>query len=194
MLEVRSVAMPSSLDWTLHGLLVRDDGQEDLTFALWYPSEGLSRTTALLVRHIEAEPGDREIHGNVSFNPGYLQRALEEALRHRAGLAFLHSHPFPGWQHMSEDDGCGRKPNRPRRVRSDRHAVDWDDHRERRYVERQDLGGRDRPTGTANVVAAGGSSRRRGAPRVAHAPHCTPRAEGRNADSNCGRPGATMRR
>lgn len=96
--------MPSSLAKALHGLLVRDDGQEDLTFALWYPSKGMTRTTALLTRHIGAEPGDREIHGNVSFNPGYLKRALEEALRHRAGLAFLHSHPWPGWQHMSEDD------------------------------------------------------------------------------------------
>lgn len=104
MLEVRSAAMPSSLARTLEGLLVRHDGQEDLTFALWHPSEGLTRTTALLVRHIESEPGDREIHGNVSFNPSYLQRALEEALQDRAGLAFLHSHPFPGWQHMSEDD------------------------------------------------------------------------------------------
>ena len=104
MLEVHSAAMPSSLAKALHGLLVREDGQEDLTFALWYPSRGMTRTTALLTRHIGAEPGDREIHGNVSFNPSYLMRALEEALRQRAGLAFLHSHPWPGWQHMSEDD------------------------------------------------------------------------------------------
>lgn len=96
--------MSTALGGALHGLLVRDDGQEDLTFALWYPSEGMTRKTALLFRTVRAEPGDREIHGNVSFNPVYLKRALEEALRHRAGLAFLHSHPFPGWQHMSEDD------------------------------------------------------------------------------------------
>ena len=104
MLEVNSAAMSTSLAGALHRLLVRDDGQEDLTFALWYPSEGVNRKTALLARSLGAEPGDREIHGNVSFNPSYLQRALEEALRHRAGLAFLHSHPFPGWQRMSEDD------------------------------------------------------------------------------------------
>ncbi len=104
MLELHSAAMPSSLARALHGLLVRDDGQEDLTFALWYPSEGATRSTALVARHIGAASGDREIHGNVSFNPGYLKRALEEALRHRAGLAFLHSHPWPGWQYMSEDD------------------------------------------------------------------------------------------
>ena len=96
--------MSAALAGALHGVLVRDDGQEDLTFALWYPSEGMTRKTALLFRTVRAEPGDREIHGNVSFNPVYLKRALEEALRHRAGLAFLHSHPFPGWQHMSEDD------------------------------------------------------------------------------------------
>ena len=104
MLDANSAAMSTSLAGELHSLLVRDDGQEDLTFALWYPSEGMSRKTALLFRTVLAEPGDREIHGNVSFNPVYLQRSLEEALRHRAGLAFLHSHPFPGWQHMSEDD------------------------------------------------------------------------------------------
>ena len=90
---------------TLDGLLVRDDGQEDLTFALWYPSEGTdSHHRPSHVVTSSAEPGDREIHGNVSFNASYLQRALEEALRNRAGLAFLHSHPFPGWQYMSEDD------------------------------------------------------------------------------------------
>ncbi len=96
--------MSTSLAAELHGLLVRDDGQEDLTFALWYPSEGVTRKTALLSRTVRAEPGDRQVHGNVSFNPAYLKRSLEEALRHRAGLVFLHSHPFPGWQHMSEDD------------------------------------------------------------------------------------------
>ena len=104
MLEINSAAMSTALAHELHGLLVRDDGQEDLTFALWNPSEGLTRKTALLSRTVRAEPGDREIHGNVSFNPVYLKRALEEALRQRAGLAFLHSHPFPGWQHMSHDD------------------------------------------------------------------------------------------
>lgn len=104
MLEINSASMSSELAQELQRTLVRVDGQEDLTFALWYPSEGATRRTALLARRIPPERGDREIHGNVSFNPSYLQRALSEALRAGAGVAFLHSHPFPGYQYMSEDD------------------------------------------------------------------------------------------
>ena len=104
MLEINSAAMPTTLASALHEVLVRVDGQEDLSFALWYPSEGKHRRTALIVKRIPPEPGDRQIHGNVSFNASYLHRALEAALRARAGLAFLHSHPFPGWQYMSDDD------------------------------------------------------------------------------------------
>lgn len=104
MLEMNSAAMASGLAQELHDVLVRNDGQEDLTFALWHPSEGRTRRTALLFRRVPPEPGDRQIHGNVSFNQIYLQRALSEALRHGAGLAFLHSHPFPGYQFMSDDD------------------------------------------------------------------------------------------
>ena len=33
-----------------------------------------------------------------------LDRAVREAMTAGAGLAFLHSHPFPGWQGMSPDD------------------------------------------------------------------------------------------
>ena len=104
MLELNSTAMAQTLAEELHSELVRRDGQEDLTFALWYPSVGEHRRTALIARRLPPEPGDRQVHGNVSFNPSYLQRSLEAALRHGAGLAFLHSHPFPGWQAMSEDD------------------------------------------------------------------------------------------
>ena len=104
MLEINSTAMAQTLAEGLHSALVRTDGQEDLTFALWYPSVGEHRRTALIARRIPPEPGDRQVHGNVSFNSGYLQRSLETALREGAGLGFLHSHPFPGWQAMSEDD------------------------------------------------------------------------------------------
>ena len=104
MLEINSAAIPTTLASELHKVLVRGDGQEDLSFALWYPSKGKHRRTALVAKRIPPEPGDRQIHGNVSFNASYLHRALEAALRVRAGLAFLHSHPFPGWQYMSEDD------------------------------------------------------------------------------------------
>lgn len=102
--EINSAAMAESLADELRSALLRADGQEDLTFALWYPSMGQHRRTALIARRIPPEPGDRQIHGNVSFNPSYLRRSLETAMRQGAGVAFLHSHPFPGWQNMSEDD------------------------------------------------------------------------------------------
>jgi molybdopterin-synthase adenylyltransferase len=84
--------------------LVRADGQEDLCFALWYPSQGKLRTTALLERLLPPAPNERRIHGNVSFLPEYFERALSAANAANAGLAFLHSHPAPGWQDMSPDD------------------------------------------------------------------------------------------
>jgi hypothetical protein len=84
--------------------LVRADRQEDLCFGLWRPSQGAKRMTALLVRLILPGPDDRAIHGNASFNPQYFERALAEAVKEGAGLTFLHSHPFPGWQGMSDDD------------------------------------------------------------------------------------------
>lgn len=102
--EINSVALGGPLDQDLQRTLIRQDGQEDLLFALWHPSVGATRRTGLLGRTITPEPGDREIHGNVSFNASYLQRALTEALQAGAGLAFLHSHPFPGFQYMSDDD------------------------------------------------------------------------------------------
>ncbi len=102
--SIRSVAIPERLDDSLSGHLIREDGQEDLVFALWTPSEGSQRLSALLHTLIPPESGDREVHGNVHFNPQYYERAVQEAMAGGYGLAFLHSHPFPGWQGMSPDD------------------------------------------------------------------------------------------
>ena len=81
-----------------------DKIQEDLCFALWRPSTGRERLTALIDEVILPEDGERLLHGNASFQPSYLARALASARRKGAGLAFMHSHPSPGWQGMSDAD------------------------------------------------------------------------------------------
>lgn len=99
-----SVALPQGLSERLLSHLLRPDGQEDLTFALYTPSEGQARTTALLHTLVLPEAGERNVHGNVSFNAPYLQRVARLAMQSGSGVAFLHSHPHPGWQDMSRDD------------------------------------------------------------------------------------------
>jgi hypothetical protein len=96
--------MSGELALAAHRHLIRHDGQEDLCFALWRPSTGQSRRTALLFALVLPESGEREVHGNASFQAAYFERAAGLAHVEGAGLAFLHSHPFPGWQAMSWDD------------------------------------------------------------------------------------------
>lgn len=98
------VAMSEAVDETLQAHLLRADGQEDLTFALWSPSDGRSRQTATLHTPLLPQAGERIVHGNVSFQSAYFERALELAARERCGLALLHSHVGPGWQGMSRGD------------------------------------------------------------------------------------------
>lgn len=102
--RTHSAAMSAAIHEELRKHLQRPDRQEDLCFALWYPSEGRARTTALIQKAILPLPGERQVHGNASFQPQYFERALSEATASEAGLAFLHSHPAPGWQGMSSDD------------------------------------------------------------------------------------------
>ena len=78
--------------------------QEDLCFATWRPSTGATRQTALIDDIVLPQHRDRELHGNTSFNPSYLLRALDQARKQKKGLAFMHSHPSPGWQGMSTPD------------------------------------------------------------------------------------------
>lgn len=99
-----SVALTVDTNKDLLQHLLHMDGQEDLCFALWVPSSGESRTTAIITEIILPESLDRNLHGNVSFNPKYLERVIDIAMRKKAGIAFFHSHPFPGWQEMSKDD------------------------------------------------------------------------------------------
>ena len=78
--------------------------QEDLCFALWRPSTAANRLTALIDEVLIPREEDRLLHGNTSFTPDYMARALMCARRRNAGLAFMHSHPGTGWQEMSPTD------------------------------------------------------------------------------------------
>jgi hypothetical protein len=102
---IGSVAMTEDLAHVLCRHLVREDGQEDVVFAIWYPSPGATRRTALLHHAILPEDGDRDVHGNASFKGQYFERALRSARRHGGGVALLHSHPLGStWQTLSPDD------------------------------------------------------------------------------------------
>ena len=102
------VVLTSEADSTSSGHLLRhyrrDKYQEDLCFALWRPSTGQSRRTALIDEIILPKNDERTLHGNASFEPDYLARAVKVACKKKAGLAFMHSHPGPGWQGMSGAD------------------------------------------------------------------------------------------
>lgn len=103
------MALSSVLDTDIRTFLIRDDGEEDLMFALWTPSYGSRRLTALLHTPLFPVDGDRQRHGNVSFNLQYFERACRDAVAMGCGIAFLHSHPGAGWQGMSPDDVTAEK-------------------------------------------------------------------------------------
>jgi len=102
--EEFSVAIPASLNEILCRHLLRTDKQEDVAFALYKPSEGKSRFTALIHQIIFPEEGDRIVQGNVKIMPQYFRRACQLAAAEGSGLVLLHSHIGPGWQGMSFDD------------------------------------------------------------------------------------------
>lgn len=97
--EAHTTATDHLLQHFRHGIQ-----QEDLCFGLWRPSTGQRRRTALIYQIIPPQPRERSLHGNASFNPEYMGRAVAEARRQKAGLAFMHSHPHPGWQLLSNPD------------------------------------------------------------------------------------------
>jgi molybdopterin-synthase adenylyltransferase len=113
-----SVALTSDVAKSLQKHLLKyvslGQRQEELCFALWNQSPGKNRKSALIFEVILPEPGERELHGNVSFLPRYLERALSIALEKRSGLAFLHNHFTPGWQGMSRDDVIAEERLAPR--------------------------------------------------------------------------------
>ncbi|MCY3630837.1 MAG: ThiF family adenylyltransferase [Rhodothermaceae bacterium] len=78
--------------------------QEDLCFALWRSSTGASRTTGIVTELVLPQQGERNLHGNASFESHYLARVVRKACQTGAGVAFMHSHPSSGWQAMSDVD------------------------------------------------------------------------------------------
>jgi len=103
-MRIYSIAMKDETHLVLFNHLSKQYGQEDLCFATYVPSTGANRASAILSQVILPEDGDRSLHGNVSFMPKYLERALRIAAKKKEGLAFLHSHLTNGWQGMSNDD------------------------------------------------------------------------------------------
>jgi hypothetical protein len=99
-----SVALPTARHKQAFEHLIRVDHQEDLCFALWNPSSGRNRLSALLTEIIVPERHERIVRGNVSFTADYFCRALSLAIAKKCGLALMHSHLGPGWQDMSWDD------------------------------------------------------------------------------------------
>ena len=102
------VAMTADADASLREHVLRHyergERQEDLCFALWRPSTGESRFSALVDHVLLPQEGECTLHGNASFSPEYLARATWTACRMQTGLAFIHSHPSNGWQGMSAED------------------------------------------------------------------------------------------
>jgi len=67
-----STAMTGAIDTTAREHLLRPRRQEDICFALWFPSAGRSRTTALIHKLLLPLPGERNVHGNVSSTRRFL--------------------------------------------------------------------------------------------------------------------------
>ena len=98
-----SAAMTAEFDAVLADHVHKEARQEDLTFAYWKPSVGLQRYTAVVTALVLPREGDRVLQGNVAFHSQYLLQVLA-GVPEGSGIAFIHGHPSPGWQGMSDDD------------------------------------------------------------------------------------------
>lgn len=100
-----SVAMTDRTHRALGAVLVRDDHQEDVCLALYRPSTGETRSTALLTSVVPPTDSDRAVHGNATVFGDYMLHGAERARDNGCGLMFAHSHPRAAeWQPMSGPD------------------------------------------------------------------------------------------
>jgi molybdopterin-synthase adenylyltransferase len=100
-----SVAMTEATSSELVEHLLRADGQEDICLALYRPSTGRDRSTALVRDVFPPCRGDRAVHGNATVMGDYVLRAATAAAESDRGVVLLHSHPRgSGWQGMSRAD------------------------------------------------------------------------------------------
>jgi molybdopterin-synthase adenylyltransferase len=103
--EIFSVLMTDEIDQILGTHLNRRDRQEELCFGLFNASIGSERYTGIVDEIMLPEEGDRNVHGNVSFNPQYYDRVLARAVKRSKGIVLIHCHPTAKyWQAMSDDD------------------------------------------------------------------------------------------
>ncbi|WP_144662874.1 ThiF family adenylyltransferase [Paenarthrobacter nicotinovorans] len=100
-----SVAMTADIHETLKRHLIREDGDEDLCLAMYAPSTGARRDSALIREACLPLNGERKVHGNATITGRYVLRVAREARNLGLGVAILHSHPGGGgWQDLSDPD------------------------------------------------------------------------------------------
>ncbi|MET3176103.1 UNVERIFIED_ORG: hypothetical protein ABIB52_003977 [Arthrobacter sp. UYCu721] len=100
-----SVAMTVEIHEALTMHLIREDGDEDLCLAMYAPSTGALRDSALIREACLPLDGEREVHGNATVTGRYVLRVAREARNRGLGVVILHSHPRGrGWQELSRLD------------------------------------------------------------------------------------------
>jgi hypothetical protein len=98
-----AVALAGEHHDRLSSHLSRPDGQEDVCFALWRPSTGARRTTAVIAEPVLPGPDDRRVDRTAWFTGDYALRAARDAAAAGVGVALLHSHPgATSWQGAPE--------------------------------------------------------------------------------------------
>ena len=114
------VAVADEQHGHLSNHLTRPDGQEDVCFALWWPSTGVRRATAVIGKPVLPGPDERRVDRTAWFTGDYALRAAREAATVGAGIALRHSHPgATSWQGApdgsADADSERRSPTCPER-------------------------------------------------------------------------------